>query len=113
MQSKLDRPWFSVLCVNRRYTQGSSKLWPRNVKRHLGAGLTYPPGVKPSFARGPLKGRWPAMAAAAATELTRMNGAESAATKMIDAVGGGVVQENAAQFLLAVSLCGLLEARDG
>lgn len=75
-------------------------LWPCAEKRNTGAGLTYPPGVKPSLAKGPLKGRWPVMAAAAAAELAREE--------------SGLREDNeAASFLLAVSVCGLLAADEG
>lgn len=76
----------------------ASGLWPRESKRNIGAGITYPPGVKPSFAKGPLKGRWPVMAAAAAAELRR--------------AGSGDTVE-AAPFLLSVCVCGLLAAEQG
>lgn len=64
----------------------------------MGAGLTYPAGVKPQFAKGPLKGRWPTMAAAAAAELSR---------------AGEGDMEDAAPFLLTVCVCGLLAAVEG
>ncbi|CAB1108275.1 unnamed protein product [Ectocarpus sp. CCAP 1310/34] len=73
-------------------------LWPRADKLNIGAGLTYPPGVKPSLAKGPLKGRWPVMAAAAAAELGREGAGDDA---------------EAAPFLLSVCLCGLLAAEEG
>lgn len=77
-------------------------LWPCADKRNIGAGLTYPPGVKPSLARGPLRGRWPVMAAAAAAELAREGG------------GSGLAEDKeAAPFLLSVSVCGLLAAEEG
>ncbi|CAM9113863.1 unnamed protein product, partial [Hapterophycus canaliculatus] len=82
-----------------RLNQGDADgLWPSAEKRHVSAGLTYPPGVKPSLAKVPLKGRWPVMAAAAAAELGRE--------------GAGDDKE-AAPFLLSVCLCGLLAAEEG
>lgn len=87
------------------YFQGDAcGLWPCADKRNTGAGLTYPPGVKPSLAKGPLKGRWPVMAAAAAAELAR------------EGSGLGEVlafDKEAAPFLLSVSVCGLLAAEEG
>lgn len=73
-------------------------LWPRAGKLNIGAGLTYPAGVKPSLAKGPLKGRWPVMAAAAAAELGREGAGDDA---------------EAAPFLLSVCVCGLLAAEEG
>ncbi|CBJ28961.1 expressed unknown protein [Ectocarpus siliculosus] len=82
-----------------RLNQGDAcGLWPRAGKLNIGAGLTYPPGVKPSLAKGPLKGRWPVMAAAAAAELAREGGGDDA---------------EAAPFLLSVCVCGLLAAEEG
>lgn len=81
------------------HVQGdASGLWPSAAKPNVGAGLTYPPGVKPSFAKLPLRGRWPAMAAAAAAELRRSGPGDSS---------------EAAPFLLSVCVCGLLAAVDG
>lgn len=54
--------------------------------------------MKPSLAKGPLKGRWPVMAAAAAAELGR-EGAED--------------DKEATPFLLSVCVCGLLAAEEG
>ncbi|CAM9976182.1 unnamed protein product [Scytosiphon promiscuus] len=82
-----------------RLNQGDADgLWPSNEKRNLCAGLTYPPGVKPALAKGPLKGRWPVMAAAAAAELGR--------------AGAGDDKE-VAPFLLSVCVCGLVAAQEG
>eukprot|EP00752_Nemacystus_decipiens_P013802 g12254.t1 len=84
-----------------RLNQGDAcGLWPCAEKRNTGAGLTYPPGVKASLAKGPLQGRWPVMAAAAAAELARE--------------GSGLGEDKeAAPFLLSVSVCGLMAAEEG
>ena len=76
----------------------ASGLWPRAAKRNVGAGLTYPLGVKPSFAKAILKGRWPVMAAAAAAELSRAGAGDN---------------KDAAPFLVSVCVCGLLAAEEG
>lgn len=101
-------------CTRNGCWQGDSTgLWPRNAKRNVGAGLTYPPGVKPSFAKGQLKGRWPVMAAAAAADLSRVDCWESPAVGSVSAKAVKDSQEGAAAFLLSISIGGLLQARDG
>ncbi|CAM9981811.1 unnamed protein product, partial [Choristocarpus tenellus] len=83
------------------YCQGdSSGLWPKVTPCNEAAGLTYPSGLNPRLVKGPLRGRWPAMAAAVAIEL-RQEGA------MVEGKG------EAAKFLASVFICGLIDARDG